>query len=106
MASLPLITIAIVDACVAQLVIPGAGRGSFALAFRIAAKSIDLVTDGMSWCTPDIKEGRGDTCVVVRIEGMDDDNARALAEIMTESAISAARDGVGFATHRVEKRFG
>lgn len=101
-ARLPKITVAIVPAAVAQLVIPGDDRAALSLAFRIASRALELLPADASWSFPYIDHGRA-TCIVLRIEGSDDANAAELTAALYEAAVSAARDGVGFSTHRIER---
>lgn len=98
---LPRITVAIVPSSVAQLVIPGDGRESIALAFRIAARAMELLAD-IAWSLPYVGQGNA-SCVTLRIEAVDAPNALDLADRLEHAAVSVARDAAGFATHRIER---
>lgn len=109
MANLPLITVTIVPTQVAQLVVPGGDHGSWALAHRVTARVLEMFEVAgphqvRSLTRPYIERGRQDTCVVVRIAAKDSDGAKLGAELLAEAAVLEARDGFGFATHRIERK--
>jgi hypothetical protein len=120
---LPLITITTNAEWVTTLVIPtrhdniSERLAGLQLAHAICAKVIGAVA--ADWlgrhqasgfgpaifdAMPVIKAGRQGHCWTVAICDGDDEDALASADALLNAAISAARDEIGFPTHRVERR--
>jgi hypothetical protein len=87
------VVVTVVPHSVAELTFAGAGLAEHALAYEIAARALEIIAamqgerEGkMPWAMPDIRERAGH--MIVRIEGVDDVNARELAAVLRQAADS------------------
>jgi hypothetical protein len=85
--------VTVVPHSVAELVFAGAGLSEHARAYEIAALALDIIAamqgeraGKMPWAMPDIRERAGH--MIVRMEGVDDANARELAAVLRQAADS------------------